>query len=244
MKQLRRVLKDHKQVGAKLIPPFLSAVQNFEEVPHVKLVVPELLWLAALNEILGPHEGARVCLRIARAAAPFGPQLIMATCTAYTGLAPQNWSSITGSLGARDRELASSALSPISRLYPDFLLRALATERDCIPSGDEPDRQWLADLLSELFDKASAKAVAMMANATYIAFCTGKLKVPGESSLAEFPEIDKYPQTEKSRRVAALVRCFTNVLVGGTVTESSREWPRRFWNRGLELGPCIVEGGK
>lgn len=242
MKAERRVLKDHKQVGKKLIPPFLDAFQNFNEVPHVKLVVPELIWLAALNDVLGAHEGARLCLEVARPAALCDPQAILATCTSYSKLTAENWSSIVSAIAELDRNRISLALSPLSRLYPDFPLKPLVSESDLNKADDEADILWMMGLLPNLFDKTSIAAVGMMANATYIAFITDKLKAAHDTSLADFPEVEKYPETEKSQRVAAAIRCFANSLVGGLGEEAPRDWPRYFWNRGLELSGCFLEG--
>lgn len=242
MKRQRRVLEDHKQVGKKLIPPFLDAFQNFHEVPHVKLVVPEFIWLAALNNVLGAHEGARLCLEVARPAALCDSQSILATCTSYSKLTPENWSRVVRSVRGLDREKVSLALSPIARLYPDFPLRPLVTESDLTKVNDEADLLWIMELLPNLYDKTSVESVGMMANATYIAFVTDKLKASTDTSLAQFPEVEKYPDTEMSVRVAAAIRCFTNSLVGGLSEEAPRHWPRSFWNRGLELSSCFMEG--
>jgi hypothetical protein len=241
MKKQRRVLKDHKQVGTKLVPPFLDAFQQFKEVPHVKLVVPELIWLGAFNDILGPHEGARLCLEIARASARRAPNLIMATCTAYRSLTEEDWREVIQAIAAQDRNQISAASAALGRLYPEFPLRPMILESDLSEDRAEQDIEWLSNILPSLFDKTSVEAVGMMANATYIAFCTDKLKASSDTSLAQFPEIERYPDTELSQRVAAAIRCFTNSLVGGMPEEPSRDWPRYFWNRGLELAPCLDE---
>jgi hypothetical protein len=93
------------------------------------------------------------------------------------------------------------------------------------------------DLLSKLYDKTTVEATFMQANAIYIAFVTDKLKVSKDTSLANFPEIEKYPHTKESQRIAAMVRAAVNSFIGIDCDKTS-EWPRYFWNRGLELEPC------
>jgi hypothetical protein len=77
----------------------------------------------------------------------------------------------------------------------------------------------------------------MQANGVYIAFVTGKLQVAPGLSLANFPAIEKYPETEESRRVASGVRMAVNMFIG-MAEQSPNDWQKYFWNRGLELEPC------
>jgi hypothetical protein len=74
----------------------------------------------------------------------------------------------------------------------------------------------------------------MQANGVYIAFVTGKLQVARGLSLANFPAIEKYPETEESRRVASGVRMVVNMFIG-MARQSPNDWQKYFWNRGLEL---------
>ena len=79
------------------------------------------------------------------------------------------------------------------------------------------------------------------ATAVYLAHTGGWLKLRGDSALADFPEVERYPNTEKSRLVASSVRAALNGLM---VTMPSSDWPRYFWNRGLELEPCTLPGAQ
>lgn len=63
-----------------------------------------------------------------------------------------------------------------------------------------------------------------------------KLKVFEGQSLANFPAIQYYPETEDSRIVAAGIRATINVLWG--TEKALTDWADYFWNRGLELETC------
>ena len=95
-------------------------------------------------------------------------------------------------------------------------------------------------LLATLFDKVDKPAMFMQANGVYIAFMTGKLRVAKGLSLANFPAIEKYPDTEESRRVASGVRAVISMAIG-MADKLPNDWPTYFWNRGLELEPCELE---
>jgi hypothetical protein len=60
---------------------------------------------------------------------------------------------------------------------------------------------------------------------------------PTAVSLANFPEIEKYPDTPESERVGSGVRAAIISFFGSSYDLSST-WPAYFWNRGLELESC------
>jgi hypothetical protein len=75
------------------------------------------------------------------------------------------------------------------------------------------------------------------ATVVYIAFVLNRLKVRAGLALSHFPEIEKYPSTELSRRVASAVRCVMLDFFGESSTTAT--WPTEFWNQGQELEPCM-----
>lgn len=84
----------------------------------------------------------------------------------------------------------------------------------------------------------------VQATATWLAFDADVLKVAAGLALANFPEIDQYPDTEVSRRVAASIRSTLNVLFGSEIHfGGSSDWPHQFWNRGLALETCEFTHG-
>lgn len=89
-------------------------------------------------------------------------------------------------------------------------------------------------------------ATLAQANAIYIAFVTDILKVVrGVSALEDFPDIADFPNTEKSKRVAASLYPMINGFMGNFLTENGyihyTPWSRYFWNRGLQLERCTMK---
>src|SRR5436305_1074016 len=80
----RPVLADHTRVRSRFIPPIVSAIP-LTELRWVHEVLPELLWLALLNQAYGHQQGADTALALSNAALAvtgaeshwFGP------CSAY-----------------------------------------------------------------------------------------------------------------------------------------------------------------
>ena len=57
-------------------------------------------------------------------------------------------------------------------------------------------------------------------------------------SLARFPVIQNYPDSEESVQVAAAVRAATTTFIGNKC--GNRNWASYFWNQGLEITNCII----
>lgn len=236
------VLSDHKQVGKRFIPPFIHALGGLHEIKWVDIPLPELLWLALLNQGHGPGRGAELAVGIARAAAAeVGPaqKVWFGPISAYGKLSGEQRQAVVATLksGGHLDDL-KIALGALVALYPECPLAFLF--EGGLPQGELPDDlSKLKGLLADLFDKTTRAATLTQANAMYIAFATDMLVVSREVSLANFPAVADYPHTEEARRVGAGVRGGI-MMFFGTSYDNSSPWPRYFWNRGLEIDQCVV----
>lgn len=68
----------------------------------------------------------------------------------------------------------------------------------------------------------------------------GKLHVVENSTLAEFPKLVDYPNTEISKMIASSVRATSNILLGSEKLKNEK-WISEFWNRGFKLELCIIK---
>ena len=67
-KQKKDVLADHKRIGKRFIPPFVTKLGVLEEVGWLDYSLPELVWLAVLNERCGLEKGADFAVSLAKEA--------------------------------------------------------------------------------------------------------------------------------------------------------------------------------
>ena len=209
------------------------------EIPYRRLVLPELVWMAVLNDRLGTADGTKAAMNVAQFAAAIEPKGQYGLVSSYLPFTREQMLHIGNQ---RDAIPAVEALLGFFSLYPECPLAALADEKQ-IEQPTEATIAWFSDLLVELFDNESKPAVSMQANAIYIAFVTDRLKVFRGLALANFPEIENYPETDESRRIASSIRATLNLFLMWSV-ETSDRWPRYFWNRGLDLGSCVGEAGE
>lgn len=242
------VLADHRRVGTRFIPPFFQIPGGMVEVRWVVTILPELLWLGLLNDRYGLARGAALAVSITRAALNSKDQerrILFAATSAFTHLNHDQKAQAVSALEASgDVQSLRDALLPLSEYYPEcplnFIFGSSPSPR---PDASKARLRWLKDVLKTLFDRWDKPGTLVQANAVYIAFVSGMLKVREGLSLANFPVVAEFPDTEESKRVASACRAMvTGFFGGGPWYNKSSSWPRYFWNRGLQLDPCEFQG--
>jgi hypothetical protein len=238
-----KVLADHKRQGKVFTPPLLAA-GSFEDVCWFEESVPEVLWLALLVQHHTKANAAQLALDLAAAAlasaADVRPKPFFALTSAYEAFTPPQISILLDALG-KSRQPLAEALHPLLQLYPSCPLKFLSQSPTPTDSTNPDNLSKIRNALEGLSDKTSELSTFTQANAIYIAFVNGHLKVASNVSLADFPAIEKYPATSKSVQVAASVRATMTFLLGHHVANRPNNWMTYFWNRGLQIAPCAVD---
>ena len=245
MAEDRGILAGHKRVGKRFIPPM--AQLSLSHTSWLVSMLPELVWIGLLHHECCDKRATELALSVARIAADTSPpdkHVWYALASNYSCLPADSVSEVA----ERIKELEGfgelrEVLAPLARLYPGFPL--------CFALGDvgSAEASRVADLLqfkpvlAGLYDRRGRAAMMIQATAMYIAFVTGVMVANRNSSLAELPAIQDYPETEESKMVGASIRAAMNSMTGLELVEKERTWPRDFWNRGLQLEPCHFGGG-
>lgn len=232
-----QVLSDHKKVGKKYIPPFINRLGlTFKETSWIKLSVPELIWIALINYQYGYKDGADLSLSLAKATKEAtGKVEWYAPISSFSSLSKEQKENILEILEKEGKlsKLASGLFS-LNYFYPKSALRFLNQP----VKKEEAHLSEIKNVLISHYDKTSREATFTQANAIYISFILGKLQVTSKSALANFPEIENYPYTEESKKIAASVRASINGFIGLDTGFIMTDWPDYFWNRGLEVDKC------
>lgn len=238
----KKILQDHKLSGKIFIPPFTHKLGSLHETSWVKTMLPELLWLALIQEYYGDIKGVKLITsitRVARSCAPSDKKQIFATISSFKGLKTDEQSCL-------QKELASTgelfeiqkALLPLIVFYPECPLKFLYSTNPSLAEGCGQSLERIKTAVQALYDKTSRYAMMVQATAIWCAFDSGILKVFEGLALASFPEIEKYPETELSKRVAGSIRASIHMLFVQPLYPVFSDWPGYFWNRGLEVDRC------
>lgn len=240
----KKVLQDHKRQGKILIPPFTSMLGPVQEVSWVKTIMPELIWIALIQDSHGHREGVRLVTSIARVARELMPPetpRIFGAVSSFVELTTDAQGNLRDTLlTSGDLFQVQEALLPLITFYPECPLQFLFAHKP----QNEQSPQYLnriKTIIGGLYDKTSRDAMMTQATMIWLAFDSGLLKVFKDLALARFPEIEDYPYTEISREIAASIRSSISMFFGNDYYPTSSDWPRYFWNRGLEIDGCYFK---
>lgn len=241
MKLKQKVLQDHKRERKKLIPPMLQ-IGKFIDVEWKKVIIPELIWIALINDKYGIKEGAEISLSLPREVhllKNFDSTKQFFMISSFNALDDIQKAEVLNNLRKKDAlEKILAALYPLIVYYPKCPLSFLF-ENNIDKNTNSLLIFEFKNTLSKMFNRWNTDATFVQANAIYIAFDSGKLKVFKGLQLADFPEVKDFPYTEKSKLVASSIRSALNSYFGSD-KNFTNDWPSYFWNNGLELQKCSI----
>lgn len=241
----KKILQDHKQRRKTFIPPFTHMLGPLNEVSWVNTMLPEFLWIALIQDYYGYHQGVEIITemtRIVRKCSLTDKKRVFATISSFGELKTDEQSCLQRDIETSDILLKiQKALLPLIVFYPDCPLRLFYSTKPSLNDVDDEPLDRFKGLFEGLYDKTSQDAMMVQATAIWLAFDSGVLKVKEGLALASFPEIEKYPHTELSQKVAASIRSTIFFLFTESQYPASSTWPHYFWNRGLEIDGCYFE---
>jgi hypothetical protein len=238
--QKKRVLADHRKHGKKLIPPYVAILGRPDNVSWINTIIPEVLWIGLLHETFGRVEGTALALKLARLAdrsvGGSGASFFAATSDFSKLNVDEKTAIISGLAFSKELDRLRIALLPLLHFYPTCPFNFLSTQEN--PSDPSFGLDCLKRVLFDLFDKRLRRTVLVQATVVYIAFVLERLKVVKGLTLARFPEVENYPDTEISKRVASAIRVAVLSFFGPARKDMPSTWSIEFWNRGIEIEPC------
>jgi hypothetical protein len=140
-------------------------------------------------------------------------------------------------LSDNDRLDLQEALLPLVAMYQECPLSFLVdpTWRNGVSVDPQGALGVVAGVVRQAESRVEKFATWIQAAVVYNAFVTGRLKVAKGSVLAEFPEIQDYPETDKSKLLASAVRASINAFFGAA---RGSAWSLYFWRHGFDISVC------
>jgi len=235
MAERRQVLQDHVRVGKRFRPPFLHYFPDGLRDPQwVDRVVPELVWIALLQDRFELGDGPELALAAAKALRTVRPRHHGLRASDYGGLTDEERAQLLGELeGPGVLTRLAEAVAPLLALYPTCPMRQLFSD----PGIDHADAlAVMRRVLAAFADRWGRDATLVQTTVIYVATGCGFLTASRE--VGNIRAIVDFPKTEESRRVGAFSRAMTSGLLGPREGEAESSWPSEFWNRGFELQAC------
>lgn len=239
MKKSSKVLQDHQRKGKLFIPPLLYKLGDIHTSSYLKQILPQLVWW----DIISWKTSLKTTALIAKYFCDFFRALQefshwWAFASNYYDLNDEKVDELKAHLHHNEVfEILKNSLHDFLLLYPACPLNKIF----CVKGTEFHDPNFLENFkirISDLFDRRSINAIQMQAQAVYMGFLSGHLKVNSSTSLAEFPEISKYPTTPNSIKIASSICALLNGITGIQLSPYQQDqWATYFWNRGSEIDP-------
>lgn len=238
------VLEDHIKKKRRLIPPVRAAMgENYSPFSWSLQIVPELFWITLLIKELGPVRGVEVARQLGNAAAQVSkkdPKPLFATVTSFSELSDEEKRAL---LDLIDEEALSdfrAVLGRLSVIWPENPFSF--TE---IQSNDDLHAviAHLSPTLEEMYNRHSRAATLAISTAVYLAFDQDKIRIAKEvfdSNATAFTDIEKYPETEASKKAGSFFRAMAPMLLFAKEEAAEiRDWVDAFWNGLSAIGGCF-----
>lgn len=232
------VLKGHKKVGTRYLPPFMT-YPKFETISWARDMLPELLWLALLSN----QQGYRVAVQNAIQLSDImntvveGPRkggfnLASDFDEVLQGERDEVMSKIDGGL----RNSLDSCVGLIAKFYPEFPMKWLVSEKWMEETSVGLDGlEQIKNAIRKCGDRRSKPAMECQVLAFVMEGIAVKLKM--NSGIAnDLNLISEYPGSGESRKMAAHVRAALNAYLGHR--KKTRAWPNYFLRHSFEISPC------
>jgi hypothetical protein len=234
-KQGKKPLSDHRRRGKVFSPPMAQI--GMSEVSWIDDFLPEFLWLGLILDRHGVHRAFRIIEAVVEAKPTMDSDHSgwLSRTSTWAGLIPEGDDPFRERLAASGHlDALRQAISPLAQHYPECPLRCFFGGAD-IEGSLETVRESVAETLNRWDEHATWIQLA----AVYMVIGQGKLHFPADSVLARFPEIEHYPETEISKKIASACRALINSFPQSEFGPAVEVWPTYFWRRGLELDACV-----
>jgi hypothetical protein len=237
--QPKKVLGDYKKQGSTFIPPMTHQLGKMKEASYARQTLPELIWWDVLADQVSAQFAIDVAGEIGKHLKDRKEkQCWWAFASDFKKLSDDDFNKLKDDLEAkRMLKPLQRGLDSFLHLYPECPLWRFMPARP----GGAVDLKYLdrfEDRFEELRDKRSRNGVLMQAQAVYLGFVLGRLKVFKGLALADFPEVSKYPDTQRSLEVGASICAAVNLAAAQMLPEyADDEWVLYFWQRSFDLRP-------
>ncbi len=264
----KRVLSDHKLVGKKFVPPIKQLKGGLETIRWLDVILPEILWIALLQENLGHERSVEICVALGRInrqinerQPPFGEDISvdLALASSYLMLSKRQYENLKNILEKKGMlQDIVKALSPLIELYPqcplsgmknnsfsNFFSKKLTYIKEkilcSVCSGYESEDVKMVKEFKVFLGKYFYRRTHLTNLVEATASCMSDL-----SGRIQYTNNVKPPNyntlldnlPETDEYEKAAAKIRARTLILFMPNRHSDKWPRYFWERGLELDEC------
>lgn len=242
----KKILNGYKRNKKKFLAPMNHMFQDkgwtvkYIDINYRYEIVPEILWLALLNEKYGIYKTSMITSKLFTIMNNFNINKdIFISC--FTS----SWANFNFNISDFHLELKkegidfllSEGLSGFIHLFPETPLSVLVAKKELYLLGE---LKTIKKILYSLSDKESKETVFAIASVIYIAIRYNNVLFSNEIDINPKKLLD-YPNTVDSLKIASTLRASILQFYGKNIKNKNYLWQNYFWQRCLELEPCKIK---
>lgn len=243
MKKNEKILKDHKQIGKKLVPPLMHSIP-LQLSSYTEELLPEIIWMGLINEELGYRKGTDLIRKFIKSAYD------SKTSDDYVNF---SISSNLYKLDINEKKVliqkllnediyleVSDILSPLIYFYNDSPFSFLNKEVDLTEEEEQVLLEKLKKSLHNNFDRFKQASNVAQLNVYYTRILDGKVHFHNGMKIPDFNSIINNPNSEEANEASAFVRngVKSEFMHMSDVQNHDYSWSKSFWNQSYKLDNC------
>jgi hypothetical protein len=236
------ILQNHKRVGKKFIPLLLQYPEGkLSVVSWYHDMLPEFLWIALLCD----QQGYRAAVDNAVKLSGILNSVVQDTkqkcgfCLAsdYLSISDDERKEVISKIDQKLGKILDPCLGTILKFYPDFPMAWLVSDKwmNNTSMGLE-GLESIKNAVRTRTDRFSKPAMECQVLAWFMDCKSGKIKFPAGMDIPDPNLISEYPETDRSRAMAARVRASLKAFAD--MREQKSDWANIFWRHSFEISPC------
>ena len=234
----QKVLKDHKKVGSRFIPPM--AQLGMTDISYVNQIFPEILWMGLINQREGYKVGINVVEFMAKRSSEIKTSekhINFSLASSYRKLGEKQKMQLVSDLKKEKiHRIIQQALAPLTCLYDGFPMAFIGPPSEHISKDDLI--KILKTCISKCINKYEQPGMVMQASVMYIRGITGGLFFTKGMKAPDLDKIVSDFDSKEGQRAASSVRAFVLSEHMPLGEKRSDSWAKSFWNQSYKLDRC------
>jgi hypothetical protein len=242
----KKILDEYKKDKKKFLAPMNYMFQErgwqvqYVDINHRYEVIPEIIWIAILNEKFGINETSQVLTELIKTANEVNKDsenFINGFASSWINL-KNNKSELHSALDKKGiSSFLSVGLSGFLYLFPESPLSIIVKRKDTYIIGEI---DLLKKMINYLSDYESRQTVFAMAHVMYTVVLINKYTFSEQVDISPQKLVD-YPNTFDSLKIAATLKNSLRMFYGNTIKKYEYKTSKYFWQRCLEIEPCKIK---
>jgi hypothetical protein len=235
----KKILKGHKKVGNRFIPPMMQ-LPNWAEISYVNQILPEIIWMGLINDQFDYRKGVELVVDLAQRAFELketDKHINFTLASNFSLLSAERKAELVKGL-EKDSKIKQyrDCLQPLITLYKDFPMSFIGESKNKLTKKSLVEN--IRNCVEKYIDKYETPALIIQANVVYVRSVTGGLQIAPHIETPDLNSLIDDPESEKARRAGSFARI--NAMQEFSILGEKRadDWSRSFWNQGYKIDKC------